>query len=348
VARDSETPGEPDLIWDPHPLRLVDVPSGAPAPEQPGVAPRRALWPRSPVFSADGRTLAAAFEGAVAVWDTAVPAEPHWITVPDAEPAVALSPDGRLLYVGTPSSIAVFDVDSGGQLREAELPGAELELSPDGTRLAVAEGGEVVLVDAATLVERNRWPGHRDTSEDLRFSHDGTLLASASADTTAAVWDAATGARLHLFEGHSGLVEGLAFSPDDQTLYTAGWDRLVLTWDLSGRQRFLRKLDVSADVEDHWGWILPSPGGDVVVFVSFPNGPMRFFDGSTGRTTAPIAAGHGAWGIATWRPDGERLVRRPVRTVSYGCGTRRAGWSSSGRSPAVTSAGSGTAQTART
>ena len=122
----------------------------------------------------------------------------------------------------------MFDVDTGEQLREAALPGAELELSPDGTRLAVADGAEVVLVDAATLVELDRLPGHSDTIQDLRFSHDGTLLGSASADTTAAVWDAATGARLHVFEGHSGLVEGLAFSPDDRTLYTAGWDHLAL------------------------------------------------------------------------------------------------------------------------
>jgi WD40 repeat protein len=111
-----------------------------------------------------------------------------------------------------------------------------------------------------------------------------------------------------VFEGHSGLVEGLAFSPDDRTLYTAGWDHLAMAWDLSGRQRFLRRLDVSADVVDHWGWVLPAPEGDVVAFASFSDGSLRFFDVSTGRTTAPIGAGHGAWGIAAWRPDGARLV----------------------------------------
>jgi WD40 repeat protein/class 3 adenylate cyclase len=309
VARDSTMLGQPDVIWDPQPLRLIDVPSGAPADEQPGGVPQPALWPRSPVFSADGRMLGAAFQGAVAVWDTEALAEPRqWIPVPIVEPAVALSADGRELYVGGPSSIAVFDVDTGEQLREAELPGAELELSPDGTHLAVADGPEVVLVDASTLVERTRLAGHSDTIQDLRFSHDGTLLASASADTTARVWDAASGARLHVFEGHSGLVEGLAFSPDDRTLYTAGWDHLAMAWDLSGRQRFLRRLDVSADVVDHWGWVLPAPEGDVVAFASFSDGSLRFFDVSTGRTTAPIDARHGAWGIAAWRPDGERLV----------------------------------------
>jgi WD40 repeat protein len=307
VARDSSALGEPDLIWDPQPLRLVDVPSAAPAPDQPEVGPRRPFWPRSPVFSADGRVLAAAFEGAVAVWETAALAEPRWITVPDPEPAVALSPDGRLLYVGTPTSIAVFEVATGGQLRRAALPGAELELSPDGTRLAVADGADVVLVNAATLFEQNRLSGHSDAIRDLRFSHDGALLASASADTTAATWDVASGARLQVLEAHSGVVEGLAFTPDDQSLYTAGLDRLVLTWDLTGRQRFLRKLDVSADVKDHFGWVLPAPDGDVVAFVSFEDGTMRFFDLVSGRTSAPVAAGHGAWGIALWRPDGERL-----------------------------------------
>ena len=186
VARDSQAPGEPDLISDRQPLRLVDVPSGALASQQPGGLPRDVVWPRSPVFSADGRALAAAFQSAVAVWDTAALAAPRrWIEVPILEPAVALSADGHELYVGGPAEIAVFDVDTGEQLRAAALPGAELELSPDGTRLAVADGAEVVLVDAATLVVRDRLPGHSDTLHDLRFSHDGSLLGSASADTTA-------------------------------------------------------------------------------------------------------------------------------------------------------------------
>ncbi len=309
VARESVTPGQPDLKWDPQPLRLIDVPSGVPADEQPGGIPPQTLWPESPVFSADGRMLAAAFQGGVAVWDTEALAEPRrWIPVPILEPSVAFSADGVELYVGGPSSIAVFDVDTGEQLREAELPGAEVELSPDGARLAVADGAEVVLVDAATLVELDRLPGHGDTIQNLRFSHDGRLLGSASADSTARVWDAATGARLQVFEGHSGLVGGLAFSADDRTLYTAGWDHLVMAWDLSGRQRFLRRLEVSADVEDHWGWVLPAPEGDVVAFASFSDGSLRFFDVSTGRTTAPIDAGHGAWGIAAWRHGGDRLV----------------------------------------
>ena len=92
VARDSETPGEPDLIWDPQPLRLRRRTEWrSRIASSPAGSHRRRSGPESPVFSADGRTLAAAFDGAVAVWDTAALAEPRqWIPVPIGEPAVAL------------------------------------------------------------------------------------------------------------------------------------------------------------------------------------------------------------------------------------------------------------------
>jgi hypothetical protein len=83
VARDPETPGLPEPTWDPRPLRLVRVPAGDEAPDQPGGVPPGVLGPRSPVFSADGRLLAAAFDGGVGVWDTVAGASPRqWISLP--------------------------------------------------------------------------------------------------------------------------------------------------------------------------------------------------------------------------------------------------------------------------
>jgi WD40 repeat protein len=268
------------------------------------------LGPRSPVFSADGRSLAAAFDGAVGVWDTSALAAPRqWIPLARPGLAVGLSADGRLAYVGTaaPPSITVYDVASGAQLRSASQPGAELELSPDGTVLAVADGADVVLLDAATLTERWR-VRHGAPIEDLRFSHDGRALASGADDYTTAVWDVVSGDQLHTFGGHAGAVVGLAFSPGDETLHTAGLDQLVLTWDLTGGQRFLRRLDIAAQIEGHQGWILPSPGAESVAFAGGPDGALRFAHLVSGRTTDPVDAGHGAWGATAWRPDGERFV----------------------------------------
>jgi WD40 repeat protein len=223
--------------------------------------------------------------------------------------AVALSADGSQVYVGTsdPASISVYDVASGEELKSVNQPGAELELAPDGSVLAAADGAEVVLLDATTLTERRRMR-HGAPIEDLRFSHGGRVVASAADDHTTAVWDVATGDQLHTFRGHAGAVVGLAFSPGDETVYTAGLDHLVLAWDLTGRQRFLRRLDVAAQIDAHTGWILPSPGAESVAFAAGPDGSLRFFDLASGRTTDPVDPGHGAWGATAWRSDGERFA----------------------------------------
>ena len=50
--------------------------------------------------------------------------------------------------------MTVYDVATGRTLRSASVPGAWLEISPDGSLLAAADGNEVVIIDAATLTER--------------------------------------------------------------------------------------------------------------------------------------------------------------------------------------------------
>jgi WD40 repeat protein len=313
VARASIGLGEPEPAWDPRPLRILDVPSATPAPEQPGGVPAGALWPSSTAFSADGRWLVAAFEGAFGVWDMNALATPVlWRTWPTGTPGVALSPDGQRVYVGSnaPPSITAVSVASGEVMATAALPGGTLRLSPDGGLLASVSGPDVVLIDTATLTEVRRLRGHRDDVADVRFSPDGDALASASADTTAALWDVATGMRRDVFEGHHGAVVGLAFSPDDRRLTTVGDDHLILTWDLVGSSAFreLRRTDVRAPVRDLFGWVLPAPNGAYVLYADFLAGTMRILDVASGRTTEPIPSGHGAWGAVAWRPDSERFV----------------------------------------
>ncbi len=246
--------------------------------------------------------------------------------------AVALSPDGRLLYVGTQEpALRVIDVATGRTLKSVPLPPTlalaampadvdkgetiwsafsdDLEVSPDGKTLAVAEGNDVVLYDSATLAERQRLTGHTDLVRSIQFSHDGTRLASGSQDHTAMVWDLVTGGAIDTLTGHGDAVLGVAFSPDDGTLYTGGPDRHVLVWDLTGRRRFVSRTFDGAPRSTLAGTAVPSPDGQAVVYAgAVASGDnLRFLDIATGRLQAPVVDRDGS-PLAAWLPPDDRRV----------------------------------------
>ena len=206
------------------------------------------------------------------MWDLASPQQPLRRVEQSGPPSRAvLSPDGRLLYVGSfvdAPSVFVYDVATGQPLDSASVPGtglAALEVSPDGSLLAAVDGNEIVLLDAATLDEQGRLQGHTDSVRAIKFSHSGALLASGSADRTAIVWDVTTRQPRQQLSGHAQSVQGVGFSPDDNTLYTAGLDDVVLTWDLLGDRRFIPRLMLAEPSTLAHGAI-GSPSGDSVAY----------------------------------------------------------------------------------
>jgi WD40 repeat protein len=85
--------------------------------------------------------------------------------------------------------------------------------------------------------------GHRvasliwECSRSLRFSPDGTILASGDEWGKASLWDIAKGNRLHEFEAHKGIVSALRFSPDGRRVASGSIDGTIKLWDVgSGSQ----------------------------------------------------------------------------------------------------------------
>jgi WD40 repeat protein len=88
------------------------------------------------------------------------------------------------------------------------------DLSPKGSR------------ELFTLV-----PHDGDWVRRVRYSPDGTQLATAGMDGIAKVFDAATGNEILTLSGHTDSIFGLAYSPDGTRLATASHDRSVNVWD---------------------------------------------------------------------------------------------------------------------
>ena len=168
----------------------------------------------------------------------------------------------------------------------------DLQVSPDGRTVAVAEGNDVALFDAGSLTEIRRLRGHRAPVRSLQFSPNGTVLASGSADHNVVLWDVATGGAIQTLAGHTDTVLALAFSPDGGTLYSGSLDRHVLVWDLTGRRQFLTRIVDPAPPTLHAGAAVPSPNGRVVGYPA-SGGNLRFLDVATGdsvrRNRTPVA-----------------------------------------------------------
>jgi WD40 repeat protein len=167
----------------------------------------------APVFSADGRRLAAS----VGVYDP------------------------RFTLGVSESRVQIWDAATGEVLRtfdRAKDYVAALVFSPDGKRLASVGGQEVPdmeiqVCDADTGKELVRIPStQRGLYSHLVFSPDGKLLAGCGGAQVIKVWDVATGKTRQTLKGHSKSVLSLAFATDGGTLYSAAADGTVRVWEI--------------------------------------------------------------------------------------------------------------------
>jgi WD40 repeat protein/serine/threonine protein kinase len=114
-----------------------------------------------------------------------------------------------------------------------------MALSPDGKFLVVGTGYEdssIRVLDANTGKLLTKLGGHTGWIGELVFSHDGRWLASAAADQSIRLWDAASWVEATVFRGHGEEVHTVAFSPNDKTLASGGKDGAIMLWDVTARQ----------------------------------------------------------------------------------------------------------------
>jgi len=225
--------------------------------------------------------------------------------------SLAFAPDGKSVVAGSQAGLQVYDWPQ-LSLQETVLVAAanlhDVAFSPAGDHLAVG-GGDPSLEG---VVETFSWPGKKslrtikghEDSVKTGVWRDQRTLASASLDSSIALWDIRSGAVIRELRGHSRGVTALCFLPDGKTLVSAGIDQSLRVWDLEAGE-------VTRSLNQHTGPVhalalRPGEGGLPVVASAAADRSIRFWQPTIGRMVRYARLASSPLDIA-WL-DGSRVV----------------------------------------
>jgi WD40 repeat protein len=202
------------------------------------------------VYSADGKTIYSGGRDAVVRqwnWETgqvSVPVD----AVGGAINRLALARDGSKIYTGDQiGRVWSWDLQTGNKIQALDRQGYsaifDLDLSPDGSLLAIAGSARIIRVidlnGGQELAQLN--PGDTNANYAVRFSPDGKHLASGGDNHKIQIWNTSDWTRSSTLVGHDGTVRCLAYSPDGSRIVSGGNDELVKVWDSESGKELLTR-----------------------------------------------------------------------------------------------------------
>ena len=167
------------------------------------------------------------------------PTAPKTYSTPIPMTALAYSEDGTRLFVCGYHEITVWNSKAGtllnrfGNIAQRTLA---MELSPDGSLLAVVGGapgvsGEAKILRSDNGKEVNFLAQFDDVCFDVAFRPDGQRVAVANANASVRIFEVSSGQELVTIENHSDWVMDVAWSPDGKQIVSASRDKSAKVFD---------------------------------------------------------------------------------------------------------------------
>ena len=120
-----------------------------------------------------------------------------------------------------------------------------VQFSPDGTRIAFADGNFVYIVasedgEIMSTIELPVPAGIRPHTRALKWSPDGKHLALGGSTNDVLVYDADSYELVHTYHGHQNEVTAVVFNADGSWLVSAGLDGVIFVWNTSTHKQEMR------------------------------------------------------------------------------------------------------------
>ena len=162
---------------------------------------------------------------------------------------------------------------------------------------------EAPAAEAPSYECRQTLASHKRAVSSVKFSPDGLLLASSSADTTVRLWNTSNWKCAHVLQGHLQGVSDAAFSADSRFLATASDDRTIIIWDV-GAGTLLKTLRGHANFVF---CVAFNPQGNLLASGSFDES-LRVWDVKTGRCLKVLPAHSDPVSAVHFNCDGTLIV----------------------------------------
>ena len=144
--------------------------------------------------------------------------------------------------------------------------------------------------------------GHDADVYCIRFSPDGSKLATASFDKTVKLWDAHMGKEIASLNGHQGKVLTLAFSADGRSLLSGSEDKTLKLWDVPG--------EGAAELAGHSGAVNAlalSPDGNFAATAS-ADGTVRLWNCASHKEALKLEGSGGPVRCLAFSSDGKKIA----------------------------------------